>query len=141
MKYELSNGKVVNIPDDDIKGYMKSLDLTKDEAIEMWLDDEGYTENNEQMELEQKAKESGVMRDIHGASAMDKTKSKSSKPKVVKVSDEKRDLFDLIYDTLRDYQVDFDGKTTILKENKLIQFEINGKTFKIDLIEQRPKKK
>lgn len=141
MKYELSNGKVVNIPDDDIKGYMKSLDLTKDEAIEMWLDDEGYTENNEQMELEQKAKDSGIMRDIHGASAMDKTKSKSAKPKVVKVSDEKRDLFDLIYDTLRDYQVDFDGKTTILKENKLIQFEINGKTFKIDLIEQRPKKK
>ena len=141
MKYELSNGKVVNIPDDDIKGYMKSLDLTKDEAIEMWLDDEGYTENNEQMELEQKAKDSGIMRDIHGASAMDKTKSKTAKPKVVKVSDEKRDLFDLIYDTLRDYQVDFDGKTTILKENKLIQFEINGKTFKIDLIEQRPKKK
>lgn len=141
MKYELSNGKVVNIPDDEIKGYMKSLDLTKDEAIEMWLDDEGYTENEEQMELEQKAKDSGVMRDIHGASAMDKTKSKSAKPKVVKVSDEKRDLFDLIYDTLRDYQVDFDGKTTILKENKLIQFEINGKTFKIDLIEQRPKKK
>ena len=33
------------------------------------------------------------------------------------------------------------GKTTILKENKLIQFEINGKTFKIDLIEQRPPKK
>lgn len=141
MKYELSNGKMVNIPDDEIKGYMKSLDLTKDEAIEMWLDDEGYTENEEQMELEQKAKDSGVMRDIHGASAMDKTKSKSAKPKVVKVSDEKRDLFDLIYDTLRDYQVDFDGKTTILKENKLIQFEINGKTFKIDLIEQRPKKK
>lgn len=141
MKYELSNGKVVNIPDDEIKGYMKSLDLTKDEAIEMWLDDKGYTENEEQMELEQKAKDSGVMRDIHGASAMDKTKSKSAKPKVVKVSDEKRDLFDLIYDTLRDYQVDFDGKTTILKENKLIQFEINGKTFKIDLIEQRPKKK
>ena len=135
------NGKTVNIPDVEIKNYMKSLGIDEEEAIEMWLDDEGYTENEEQMELEQKAKDSGVMRDIHGASAMDKTKSKSAKPKVVKVSDEKRDLFDLIYDTLRDYQVDFDGKTTILKENKLIQFEINGKTFKIDLIEQRPKKK
>lgn len=135
------NGKSVNIPDKEIESYMKSLDLTKEQAIEMWLDDEGYTDNEEQLELEKKAKESGIMRDIHGASAMDKTKSKSAKPKVVKVSDEKRDLFDLIYDTLRDYQVDFDGKTTILKENKLIQFEINGKTFKIDLIEQRPKKK
>ena len=135
------NGKTVNIPGAEIKNYMKSLGIDEEEAIEMWLDDEGYTENEEQMELEQKAKDSGIMRDIHGASAMDKTSKKSSKPKVVKVSDEKRDLFDLIYDTLRDYQVDFDGKTTILKENKLIQFEINGKTFKIDLIEQRPKKK
>lgn len=140
MKIEFG-GKMVNVPDAEINKYMKSLDLTKEEAIEMWLDDEGYTENDEQLELEQKAKESGIMRDIHGASAIDKTAKKSGKPKVVKVSDEKRDLFDLIYDTLRDYEVDFDGKTTILKENKLIQFEINGKTFKIDLIEQRNKKK
>ena len=42
---------------------------------------------------------------------------------------------------VKDYEIDFDGKTTILKENKLIQFEINGKIFKIDLIEQRNKKK
>ena len=134
------NGKSVNIPDKEIESYMKSLDLTKEQAIEMWLDDEGYTDNEEQLELEKKAKESGIMRDIHGASAIDKTEKKST-PKTVKVSNEKRDLFDLLYDTLRDYEVDFDGKTTVLKENKLIQFEINGKVFKIDLIEQRPKKK
>lgn len=135
------NGKTVNIPDEEIKGYMKSLDISEEEAVEMWLDDEGYTENGEQLELDKKAKESGIMRDIHGASATDKTEKKLSKPKVVKVSEEKRDLFTLLYDTLRDYEIDFDGKTTILKENKLIQFEINGKTFKIDLIEQRNKKK
>ena len=118
---------------------MKSLDLTKEQAIEMWLDDEGYTDNEEQLELEKKAKESGIMRDIHGASATDKVKKTA--PKTVKVSEEKKDLFSLLYDTLRDYEIDFDGKTTILKEIKLIQFEINGKTFKIDLIEQRNKKK
>ena len=33
------------------------------------------------------------------------------------------------------------GKVKVEKENKLIIFEINGKTFKIDLIEQRAKKK
>ena len=135
------NGKNVNIPDEEIIGYMEKLELTREEAIEMWLDDEGYTENEEQNALDEKVKKSGIMRDIHGASAMDKTQKKTTKPKTVKVSDEKKDLFELIYDTLRDYEVDFDGKTTILKENKLIQFEINGKTFKIDLIEQRIKKK
>ena len=135
------NSKTVNIPDEEIKSYMKSLDISEEEAIEMWLDDEGYTENEEQLELDKKAKESGIMRDIHGASATDKTDKKPSKPKVVKVSEEKHDLFTLLYDTLKDYEVDFGGKATILKENKLIQFEINGKTFKIDLIEQRNKKK
>ena len=133
------NGKTVNIPDEEIKGYMKSLDISEEEAIEMWLDDEGYTENEEQLELDQKAKASGIMRDIHGASAVDKTEKKPVK-KTVKVSDEKKDLFDLIHDTLKDYETDFNGKTTVLKENKLIQFEINGKTFKIDLIQQRDKK-
>ena len=133
------NGKSVNIPDKEIDSYMKSLDLTKDQAIDMWLDDEGYTDNEEQLELEKKAKESGIMRDIHGASATDKVKKTA--PKTVKVSEEKKDLFSLLYDTLRDYEIDFDGKTTILKENKFIQFEINGKIFKIDLIEQRNKKK
>ena len=39
------------------------------------------------------------------------------------------------------YLLLFNAITTVLKENKLIQFEINGKTFKIDLIEQRNKKK
>ena len=133
------NGKSVNIPDKEIESYMRSLDLTKEQAIEMWLDDEGYTENEEQLELDKKAKESSIMRDIHGASATDKVKKTA--PKTVKVSEEKKDLFSLLYDTLRDYEIDFDGKTTILKENKFIQFEINGKTFKIDLIEQRNKKK
>ena len=85
------NGKSVNIPDKEIESYMKSLDLTKEQAIEMWLDDEGYTDNEEQLELEKKAKESGIMRDIHGASATDK--AKKTTPKTVKVSEEKQQLF------------------------------------------------
>ena len=129
------NGKSVNIPDKDIESYMKSLDLTKEQAIEMWLDDEGYTDNEEQLELEKKAKESGIMRDIHGASAMDK--AKKTAPKTVKVSEEKQRLFNDICCRLDDLVDDL----TVLKENKLIQVVINGKIFKIDVIEQRPKKK
>lgn len=129
------NGKSVNIPDKEIESYMRSLDLTKEQAIEMWLDDEGYTENEEQLELEKKAKESGIMRDIHGASATDK--AKKTTPKTVKVSDEKQTLFAEILSNLEyDYK-----KVEVLKQNKLIQVEINGKIFKIDVIEQRNKKK
>ena len=44
MKYQVGN-KIVNIPDAEIKNFMKSLDLTKEEAIQMWLEDNGYEEN------------------------------------------------------------------------------------------------
>ena len=44
MRYNL-NGKNINIPDADIERSMKSLELTKEEAIQMWLEDEGYLEN------------------------------------------------------------------------------------------------
>lgn len=138
MQYIL-NKKKINIPDTEIEKSMRLLEITKDEAIQMWLEDEGYLENEEQEKLCEKAKENRVTATIHDAG--NKTKRKPSKPKTVKVSEEKRDLFSLLHDTLKDYEVDFGGKTTILKENKLIQFEINGKTFKIDLIEQRPPKK
>lgn len=139
MLYELPNGKKVKIPDVEIEKSMKALELTKDEAIEMWLEDEGYLDNEEQAELEKKAKDSGILHTIHGAG--DKKKRKQTTPKVVKVSDEKKELFSVIRDNLEWFAEETDGKMTVEKENKLIIFEINGKTFKIDLIEQRKPKK
>lgn len=138
MRYDF-NGKMVNIPDQEIEKAMKNLNLTKDEAIEMWLEDEGYIDNPEQLELCQKAKDNKITATIHQASG-DRPK-KQSKPKTVKVSSEKQDLFTLLEVTLDDYCKEIGGKRTILNPNKLIQVELNGKTFKIDLIEQRKPKK
>lgn len=138
MRYDF-NGKMVNIPDQEIEKAMKNLNLTKDEAIEMWLEDEGYIDNPEQLKLCQKAKDNKITATIHQASG-DRPK-KQSKPKTVKVSSEKQDLFTLLDVTLDDYCKEMGGKRTILNPNKLIQVELNGKTFKIDLIEQRKPKK
>ena len=140
MKYELSNGKNVNIPDEEIQKSIKFLGISKEEAIEMWLEDEGYLENEEQEALVKKAKESGILQTIHGARA-DKKETKKQAPKTVKVSDEKKELFAEIIANLECFAEEINGKVKIEKENKLIIFEINGKTFKIDLIEQRAKKK
>ena len=133
MKYNF-NGKTVNIPDVEIEKSMKILGLTKDQAIEMWLEDEGYLDNKEQVELTQKAKENKITATIH--SARDTSKPKASKPKTVKVSEEKQSLF---ADILGNLQENYEN-VEVLKENKLIQVKLNGKTFKIDLIEQRPPK-
>ncbi len=140
MVYELDNGKKVKIPDEEIEKSMKALDLTKEEAVEMWLEDEGYLDNEEQNELTKKVNESGILHSIHKAG--DKTtRKKSDKPKVVKVSDEKKELFGEIWQNVEVFAHDLGGSAKIEKENKLIIVQIGEKTFKIDLIEQRPKKK
>ena len=100
MKYTSPNGKNINIPDSEIKSHMANLQLTKEEAIQLYLEDEGYLDNEELEELDSKAKKVKIQ---HGASAVDKTEKKEKKPRTVKTSDEK--------------------------------------TFKVDLIEQRPPKK
>ena len=134
MKYTLSNGKVVNIPDKDIEKSMKALDLSKEDAIQMWLEDNDYEVNDEQEELDSKAKKVKIQ---HGASAIDKTE-KEKKPRVVKISDEKQALFSEILSNLQDV---YGENVQIVKENKLLTVKIGAKTFKIDLIEQRPPKK
>lgn len=134
MKYTLENGKVINIPDSEIKAHMKNLDLTEDEAIQLYLEDEGYLDNEELEELDSKAKKVKIQ---HGASATEKTEKKEKKPRTVKISDEKQGLFYNIYHFLLDT---YDGSVEIVKENKLLTLKIGEKTFKVDLIEQRPKK-
>lgn len=133
MKYTLPNGKNVNIPDKEIEKNMKLLEISKEEAIEMWLEDEGYLDNEEQNELDEKAKKVKI---DHGASAVDKTEKKEKKPREIKVSDEKQALFGEIVEKLAENGRNYE----ILKENKLICVKIGEKTFKIDLIETRQKK-
>lgn len=134
MQYTLENGKVVNIPDKDIENYMKSLELSKDEAIDLWLEDNDYQVNDELEELDAKAKKVKIN---HQASAIDKTEKKDRKPRTVKISDEKQKLFDEIYHNLVEI---YGGTVEIVKENKLMTVKVGEKTFKIDLIEQRAKK-
>ena len=134
MKYNF-DGKMINIPDDEIAKAMKNLDLTKEQAIEMWLEDEGYLDNAEQIALCQTAKDNRITQTIHGTH--EKPRKKSEKPKTVKISPEKLLLFIQIQEMLeKNYE-----NVEILKENKLISVETNGKILKIDLIEQRKAKK
>lgn len=134
MRYNF-NGKMINIPDDEIAKAMKNLDLTKEQAIEMWLEDEGYLENAEQIALCQTAKDNRITQVIHGTH--EKPRKKSEKPKTVKISPEKLLLFIQIQEMLEENYENVE----ILKENKLISVETNGKILKIDLIEQRKAKK
>ena len=135
MKYSLENGKIINIPEKEIENSMKLLELSKEEAIQLWLEDNDYETNEELEELDAKAKKIKI---DHGASANDHKFVKREKVvRKIEASQEKQTLFNDIKGFLSENY----GNIEILKENKLFSLEINGVVFKIDLIQQRPSKK
>lgn len=132
MRYDF-NGKMIVIPDNEIDKLVKNLEITKDEAIEVWLCDNGFDEDEEQENLDKTAKKVHIDKDI-----VQKSVKKERKKPEKKVSDEKKVLFNQIFDNLKQI---YGENVEILNENKLISVKIAEKTFKIDLIEQRPSKK
>lgn len=134
MRYNL-NGKNINIPDADIERSMKSLELTKEEAIQMWLEDEGYLENEEQEELERKAKENRITATIHQASAKDPHK-KTQKERVRKENPTKEMVIREIAALLPKFAEDVE----VLNVGKLISFRIGEEKYEIDLKQKRKPK-
>ena len=127
--------KTINIPDATIKEYEKCFELSTEEAIKMYLEEEGYLDNAELDELEEKAEKNKVS--VRGEAKSKTERKKTSKPKVVKVSDTKKELFSKISQFLTDT---FGENAEVIKENKLIQVKIGEDMFKIDIIQQRKPK-
>lgn len=132
MKYTLDNGKSVNIPKSEIEKLMSSLELSEKDAIDLWLCDHDYEEDEEQTELDEKASKVKISHEI-----TQKKEKKERKPPKKIVSSEKQTLFNEILTNLTE---NYGENVKILTENKLISIEINGITFKIDIIQQRPPK-
>ena len=134
MVYNL-NGKNIKIPDEVIKTNMKILDLSEDEAIQLYLEDEGYLENEEVAELTKKAKDSGIMSTIHEA--------KAEKPRA-KVNRERKEnpTKERIIAEIGKFLCQLDGISGVNITNigKIIEFECENKHFKLDLIQKREKK-
>lgn len=136
MKYKINENKTVNIPDEEIHNNMVSLEVSEAEAIKIWLEDNEYEINEEQEKLDKSAKGEKIKL----GARQDKPKDKPSKPRTVKISDEKKELFDSIVTNLTRCVSVEQENIKILKENKLIEVKIGEKVFKIDLIETRQKK-
>lgn len=133
MRYEF-NGKNVVIPDKEIDKLVDSLEISQQEAIDLWLADNGFEEDEEQIELDKKASKVQISKEV-----APKKSSKPRKPIVRTISDEKKELFSEILSDLEDV---YKGNVEVLNENKLISVRIGDKCFKIDVIEQRkPKNK
>lgn len=140
MKYTFinksGNSQTVEIQDDWIAKQMKLLHITKREAAEMWLSDEGYIDNEVVEELTQQAKTNGS--GVKGASTKPRKKPER-KPDYTK-----RELIDFLYETLADHDLDLECGTLkdVEKVNieRIITFAIKDDRYELTLSKKRKPK-
>lgn len=144
MRVEVTvDGKVVkkNIPEIEIQRIMNGLHITQDEAVTMWLEDEGILYNEEQEALCQKSKENDIMRTIHDAESAKVTAKKmcgdTKRKRTVKPQPDKEEIISNIAEMLAQ-----NGCTDIEIENKtkIVNFVYNSAPYKINLTATRTKK-
>ena len=128
------NGKVIRIKEQEVEKIAAGLDITNQEAIQVWLEDNGYLENAEQVKLDTKAKSNRITATIHQAKAIN-TK-KTQRERVLKDDPTKENIISYIKALLEEKGCE---KVEILNKTKLISFTLGGDTFKLDLIRQRNK--
>lgn len=135
MLYKINEKKSINIPDEEIEKSMKILELTKEEAIQMWLDDNDYTTNEVVETLTKKAKENKSA--LVGARTNVENK-KTERPK--KDNPVKKEIINLLKNALKDYKNLQINNIKVENDTKIIIFSIDNREFKLDLIEKRIKK-
>ena len=134
---ELDNGVIKRVDKAYIDNSMKSLDITELDAIQMWIEDEGFEINEEQEELNQKAKDNRITAYIHKASSGKGTRTR-------KVERKANPDKEALIAGLANYLTGLGDLVTDCRiENigKIITFKYNGKEMKLDLVERRVSKK
>ena len=127
MKYNF-NGKEINIPDAEIQHNMKALGISEKEAIDMWLDDNDYTENEVVEELTKKAKS------VKRYEQAEKPRKKTVKER--KVDEEKKYLINILVTSLNG-----EVSNISVKNEAEISFICNENSYTIKLVKHRPPKK
>lgn len=127
--------KEVKIPDEEIKNLMDKLELTEQEAIQTWLEDEGYEVNEEVERLTAKAKANGTARINARANVENKKTTRERKANPVK-----EEIIQILANALKNSQNLPINAIKIENIGKIITFKVENREFKLDLIEKRQKK-
>ena len=127
--------KEVKIPDEEIKNLMDKLELTEQEAIQTWLEDEGYEINEEVERLTAKAKANGTARINARANVENKKTTRERKANPVK-----EEIIQILANALKNSQNLPINAIKIENIGKIITFKVENREFKLDLIEKRQKK-
>lgn len=114
--------------------YMKSLQISREEAEQLWEDDKEDFIGEEGEEMTQKAKQ------VKRYEQADKSKEK--KKREVKLDEDKIAVIKLLFDFLKNETYLLPLEEIIVKNpQKEITFQLNGCEYSLNLVKHRPPKK
>lgn len=134
IEYELDENVIVKIPREEIERTMHGLGCSEDDACWIWCEDNGKIDNEEQNKLDKKAKENRITATIHQARA---TTTKERKKPERKPDETKESLIA----GLAEYLAEVVENVKITNIGKIIEFDLKGEHYKLDLVRQRKPKK
>ena len=126
MKYTF-NGKNLTIPDAELEKLEKKLGISRDEAIECWLEDHDYTESEETIELTAKAKQN-----IKRYEKSDKKRKSPTRER--KVDEDKKYLLNLLINAVNN-----ENCIDSVKNEAEFSFTFGDNSYTVKLIKQRAK--
>ena len=116
-----------------IEQAMKSLEITREEALDLWACDHDEEENEEQNTLDKKASKVKVDRGAGGNKKVDR------KPREKKVNAEKQAIITSVFNAIRTDFSDISA-ITVRNDEKYVDFTLNGVEYTLNLVAHRPKK-
>ena len=117
----------------EIVHLMKSLDISREEAEQLWEDDNNDYESDEMKEMAEKAKKNGLLKvGARQAGPATEKKARERKP-----NEDKRFLIDCLSDSVKDFD-----NYSIVNPERQIDFWLNNVHYSVTLTAHRaPKKK
>ena len=127
------------MPDEKwIKSTMKALDLTREEAIEMWMDDHDIDQGKAK-DFDLDPEKQKVVKEMTKAGG--KARAKETKPRERKPNDEKRTIIQDLNDFLVNSCQDYINLVEIVNVQREITFKIGENAYSLTLTCHRKPKK
>lgn len=117
----------------EILHLMKSLDISREEAEQLWEDDHNDYESDEMRQMGENAKKNGLLK-VGARQVVDPKGQKKTRER--KPNDDKRFLIDCLHDTLKDFD-----NCEVVNVERQIDFHLNGVHYSVTLTAHRPPKK
>jgi hypothetical protein len=116
----------------EIRAYMEKLEISREEAEQLWEDDNSDFESEEMKEMADKAKKNGLLK-TGARQTVDPNGKKRVRER--KPNEDKRLLVDCLLDALKDFD-----NAVVVNPERQVDFHLNGVHYSVTLTAHRPPK-